>query len=240
MKRVCCPRNLVYEASFRKRKRRKENSLPSKFSKPKSKLDDLFTKLVIGVRASHGKRVTRTCERRFLPATQRRARAIRTRHRDSNDLRHPDRGPERGNINGIKVRAYKKYVYLFTLHRLRNTCNRYTRLRVIVCSVMQKLFEYEYDFFFFLPIFMPFVRNSKRKRTVFIIQIDRVTIFSFSSTYILRFEQKMFLAAQNVYSPFFFFFVTNDGGMEKSGLLKVKVSPTCLITNFQIRKILSL
>lgn len=50
----------------------------------------------------------------------------------------------------------------------------------------------------------------------------------------------MFLAAQNVYSPFFFFFVTNDGGMEKSGLLKVKVSPTCLITNFQIRKILSL
>lgn len=27
----------------------------------------------------------------------------------------------------------------------------------------------------------------------------------------------MFLAAQNVYSPFFFFFVTNDGGMEKSG-----------------------
>lgn len=221
MKRVCCPRNLVYEASFRKRKRRKENSLPSKFSKPKSKLDDLFTKLVIGVRASHGKRVTRTCERRFLPATQRRARAIRTRHRDSNDLRHPDRGPERGNINGIKVRAVPPHI------KNMYTCLRSTDFVILVIGVYAfacnclfgdaETFRIRIRLFFFLPIFMPFVRNSKRKRTVFIIQIDRVTIFSFSSTYILRFEQKMFLAAQNVYSPFFFFFVTNDGGMEKSG-----------------------
>lgn len=129
MKRVCCPRNLVYEASFRKRKRRKENSLPSKFSKPKSKLDDLFTKLVIGVRASHGKRVTRTCERRFLPATQRRARAIRTRHRDSNDLRHPDRGPERGNINGIKVRAVPPHI------KNMYTCLRSTDFVILVIGV---------------------------------------------------------------------------------------------------------
>lgn len=184
MKRVCCPRNLVYEASFRKRKRRKENSLPSKFSKPKSKLDDLFTKLVIGVRASHGKRVTRTCERRFLPATQRRARAIRTRHRDSNDLRHPDRGPERGNINGIKVRAYKKYVYLFTLHRLRNTCNRYTRLRVIVCSVMQKLFEYEYDFFFFCQsLCLLYATRNEKERSLLYKSIESRSFHSVQRTF---------------------------------------------------------
>lgn len=181
--------------------------------------------------ASHGKRVTRTCERRFLLATQRRARAIRTRHRDSNDLRHPDRGPERGNRNEYKrdqsargATAYKKYIYLFTFHRLHNTCNWciYNALYIIVRSPMQKIFETNTTFFFlFLPIFMPFVRNSCTKRDekeVFIIQIYRVTIFSyFNVVSKIRIEDVSSDVKRCL--PFFFFFlfslkVTNKRMME--------------------------
>lgn len=131
--------------------------------------------------ASHGKRVTRTCERRFLLATQRRARAIRTRHRDSNDLRHPDRGPERGNRNEYKrdqsargATAYKKYIYLFTFHRLHNTCNWciYNALYIIVRSPMQKIFETNTTLFFFFfcqflcLLYATRARNETKKRSL--------------------------------------------------------------------------
>lgn len=61
MKRVCCPRNLVYEASFRKKKKKEGKFAPlSKFStalldsevETAAKVGDLFTKLIIGVRVT--------------------------------------------------------------------------------------------------------------------------------------------------------------------------------------------
>lgn len=182
--------------------------------------------------ASHGKRVTRTCERRFLLATQRRARAIRTRHRDSNDLRHPDRGPERGNRNEYKrdqsargATAYKKYIYLFTFHRLHNTCNWciYNALYIIVRSPMQKIFETNTTLFFsFFANFYAFctqlVHETRRKRAVFIIQIYRVTIFSyFNVVSKIRIEDVSSDVKRCL--PFFFFFlfslkVTNKRMME--------------------------
>lgn len=148
--------------------------------------------------ASHGKRVTRTCERRFLLATQRRARAIRTRHRDSNDLRHPDRGPERGNRNEYKVRdqsargatAYKKYIYLFTFHRLHNTCNWciYNALYIIVRSPMQKIFETNTTFFFFFCQFLCLLyatraRNETKKSGLYYTNLSSHDLFIFQRSF---------------------------------------------------------
>lgn len=220
MKRVCCPRNLVYEASFRKRKRRKENSLPSKFSKPKSKLDDLFTKLVIGVRASHGKRVTRTCERRFLPATQRRARAIRTRHRDSNDLRHPDRGPERGNINGIKVRAVPPHI------KNTYTCLRSTDFVILVIGVYAfacnclfgdaETFRIRIRLFFFANLYAFCTQLETKKDGLYYTNRSSHDLFIQFNVHSKIRTEDVSSCAKRLFS-FFFFFVTNDGGMEKSG-----------------------
>lgn len=147
--------------------------------------------------ASHGKRVTRTCERRFLLATQRRARAIRTRHRDSNDLRHPDRGPERGNRNEYKrdqsargSTAYKKYIYLFTFHRLHNTYNWciYNALYIIVRSSMQKIFETNTTLFFsFFANFYAFctqlVHETRRKRGLYYTNLSSHDLFIFQRSF---------------------------------------------------------
>lgn len=171
--------------------------------------------------ASHGKRVTRTCERRFLLATQRRARAIRTRHRDSNDLRHPDRGPERGNrnenINEIKVRAVPPHIKnIYTC--LRSTdfiilvIGVYNALYIIVRSPMQKIFETNTTLFFsFFANFYAFctqlVHETRRKRAVFIIQIYRVTIFSyFNVVSKIQIEDVSSGVKRCLLSLFFFFF----------------------------------